>query len=317
MNDQKTDMSILLVDDEEIYILILEELLQKNGYGVIEARDGNEAVEKAVGFFPDLILLDIVMPEMDGYEVCMRLKENPMTKDIPIIFVTAKKEEVNEELGLEFGAVDYITKPYDPAVVLSRVKTHLSLKPVKKQLQSILLETEEKISAGPPESEDTDNQQVTELPSAQDFTFESIGLPIFEITGGKIEWSEDLSVGDETLDSQHQEFISLLNRFLKISDESEKAEDLVDIIRDLADFTYEHFMSENEYLAVHEFPLWQQHQDEHMVFLKKLTSLVTAVEVNQEGIEEEIIDFMKEWISMHIAVSDQKYALWVRSRENM
>jgi putative two-component system response regulator len=91
--------------------------------------------QTSVSNIPDLILLDIVMPGMDGYEVCRRLKENSSTSGIPVIFLTAKSEAEDERLGLELGAVDYITKPISPPIVLARVKTHLQLKNVRDYLK--------------------------------------------------------------------------------------------------------------------------------------------------------------------------------------
>jgi hemerythrin-like metal-binding protein len=317
MSDHSSETSILLVEDEEINILILEEVLKTNNYGVIVAKNGNEGIEKAIEFVPDLILLDIVMPEMDGYEVCMRLKDNPLTRDIPIIFVTAKIEEVNEELGLEFGAVDYIKKPINPTIVLSRVKTHLELRAVKVQLQNILSETNEKIDTSQPVSEEARTQNEAVLQSAQGIISDSENMPAVGKMNNEIEWFEDLSLGDEILDSQNKEYILLLNRLIKISNEDEKSDDVVDIVKGLVNYTYEHFMSEEEYMALNEFPLQQEHRSEHMGVLKKISMYLGEVEANREGLVEELIDLMKEWLTTHIMTSDQKYALWAKSRVNM
>jgi class 3 adenylate cyclase len=104
------------------------------------APNGPKALKNAQGDnTPDLILLDVMMPEMDGYEVCRRLKDDPNTRDIPVIFVTARTELEDETRGFELGAVDYITKPIQPAVVLARVRTHLSLKESRRQLEELSL----------------------------------------------------------------------------------------------------------------------------------------------------------------------------------
>jgi len=118
---------ILVVDDERLNINVLVELL-KDKYKMMAAKNGEQAL-KAVRSSnkPDLILLDIMMPDMDGYEVCRLLKEDPETKDIPVIFISAMSEVNDETKGFELGAVDYITKPISPAVVQARVKTHLAL----------------------------------------------------------------------------------------------------------------------------------------------------------------------------------------------
>ncbi len=118
---------ILVVDDEPLNINILVELL-KGEYKMMAAKNGQQALKAARSSNkPDLILLDIMMPEMDGYEVCSTLKEDSATKDIPIMFVSAMNEDSNETKGLALGAVDYITKPISPTILQARVKTHLAL----------------------------------------------------------------------------------------------------------------------------------------------------------------------------------------------
>ncbi|MEJ2592898.1 MAG: two-component system response regulator [Candidatus Thiodiazotropha sp.] len=125
---------ILLVDDETFYIDILVELL-KDDYMTVVAKDGEQALRRAVSLpKPDLILLDILMPGMDGYEVCRRLKENPQTRDIPVIFLTVKSEVPDEIKGFELGAVDYISKPMSPPIVQARVASHLALHKARQQL---------------------------------------------------------------------------------------------------------------------------------------------------------------------------------------
>jgi two-component system sensor histidine kinase/response regulator len=126
--------SVLVVDDTEANIDILVETLGDD-YEVSVSMDGPGALEIAAEEHPDLILLDVMMPDMDGYEVCRRLKANADTSDIPVIFVTAKVEVEDETKGFEMGAVDYITKPISPAVVKARVKTHLSLKMAMERLE--------------------------------------------------------------------------------------------------------------------------------------------------------------------------------------
>ncbi|AFM26217.1 response regulator [Desulfomonile tiedjei] len=118
---------ILIVDDVTENIKILMDGL-KSDYTTYFAKNGKAALEIAKAKSPDLILLDIVMPEMDGYEVCRRLKNNGSTSNIPVIFVTGKAEEDDETQGLELGAVDYVTKPFSLPIVKARVKNHLELK---------------------------------------------------------------------------------------------------------------------------------------------------------------------------------------------
>jgi putative two-component system response regulator len=120
--------TILVVDDTPDNLSLMSGLL-KDDYKVKVANNGEKALKIAAGSpQPDLILLDIMMPGMDGYEVCQHLKADPATRDIPVIFLTAKVEVEDEKKGLELGAVDYLTKPVSPPIVLARVRNHLALK---------------------------------------------------------------------------------------------------------------------------------------------------------------------------------------------
>lgn len=125
MSEEK--QKIFIVDDTPANIQILDETL-KDEYEIYFALNGKDALQNAVTVIPDLILLDIMMPEMDGYEVCRTLKNNSLLKDIPVIFITALDQADHETKGLELGAVDYITKPFNPAIVRLRVKNQLELK---------------------------------------------------------------------------------------------------------------------------------------------------------------------------------------------
>ncbi|THF57194.1 response regulator [Pseudothauera rhizosphaerae] len=120
--------TVLVVDDTPDNLSLMSGLL-KDLYRVKVANHGEKALRIAASDTPpDLILLDIMMPDLDGYQVCERLKAEPATRDIPVIFLTAKTEVEDEQLGFELGAVDYITKPISPPIVLARVATHLQLK---------------------------------------------------------------------------------------------------------------------------------------------------------------------------------------------
>jgi signal transduction histidine kinase/HPt (histidine-containing phosphotransfer) domain-containing protein len=119
--------TILLVDDTPANISVLGEGLSPM-YDIRVATSGQEALAAIAVDRPDLVLLDIMMPEMDGYEVCRRLKQDPATAEVPVIFVTAKRDAEDERLGLELGGIDYITKPFSMAIVKARVKNHLELK---------------------------------------------------------------------------------------------------------------------------------------------------------------------------------------------
>ncbi len=136
--------TILIVDDTPENLTLMNDLF-KEDYKVKVANGGEKALKiVASDSPPDLILLDIMMPGMDGYEVCRRLKSDPSTSDIPVIFLTARSEMEDEKKGLELGAVDYIIKPFNPHIVLARIKNHLALKTMAEALkdQNAFLEFE-------------------------------------------------------------------------------------------------------------------------------------------------------------------------------
>ena len=131
---------VLVVDDAPANIRVVNEILRAS-YRVRVATNGEKALELASESpGPDLILLDVVMPGMNGYEVCERLKASPDTRDIPVIFLTGQTETADETRGFETGAVDYIHKPFSAAVVAARVQTHLALREARQQLAKQLLE---------------------------------------------------------------------------------------------------------------------------------------------------------------------------------
>lgn len=131
--------TVLVVDDVKTNLMIMGQSL-KGLYQIREASSGAQCLKLARSEpQPDLILLDVIMPDLDGYEVCKALKSDPATTDIPIIFVTGKDSDADEQLGLELGAVDYITKPIRPAIVRARVYTHIQLKQQRDRLQSMAM----------------------------------------------------------------------------------------------------------------------------------------------------------------------------------
>ena len=112
---------ILVVDDEVNITQILEFSIGAEGYEVITAANGEEAIDKARREQPDLIILDVMMPKIDGYEACRVLKANPLTKGIPVVLLTAKGRDIDKRLGYEVGATDYIIKPFSPNKLVDRI----------------------------------------------------------------------------------------------------------------------------------------------------------------------------------------------------
>src|SRR3972149_10200752 len=130
---------ILIVDDIPSNLNFLSEVLHVEGINVMLATTGTDALEIARYKLRDLILLDIAMPVMDGYEVCARLKEDPVTRDIPVMYLTARTEPEDILKGFETGAVDYILKPFNSAELIARVKTHLDLRDKTAKLKAVNL----------------------------------------------------------------------------------------------------------------------------------------------------------------------------------
>ena len=116
---------ILLVDDAETILLVEKMFLGKGSYDFVTAKDGQQAIEVAESELPDLILLDVVMPKLNGFEACVRLRSSSATRSIPIIMVTTRGEGTNVERGFESGATDYITKPIDRLELLSKVRSYI------------------------------------------------------------------------------------------------------------------------------------------------------------------------------------------------
>lgn len=130
--------SIMIVDDRVENLKLLSAHLKKFNFQIYIAKSGEEALSILAEVTPDLILLDIMMPGIDGYEVCKRLKKSETLREIPVIFLTAMNETINEVKGFKLGAVDYITKPINLDVVMMRLITHLTIRSQKKRLQELL-----------------------------------------------------------------------------------------------------------------------------------------------------------------------------------
>ena len=128
-----SEFRVLLVDDTPLNLAVLKEALSSEKYKLSFANSGERALEIVSKLTPDLILLDIMMPGIDGYETCHRLKQSPKSKDIPIIFITAKKETEDIVQGFRVGGVDYITKPFQMEEVCARIRNHLELQYLRKQ----------------------------------------------------------------------------------------------------------------------------------------------------------------------------------------
>ncbi|MDJ0572184.1 MAG: response regulator [Pleurocapsa sp. MO_192.B19] len=127
MTEIENSSSILIVDDNTLNLDLLSKILTKSNFQIVTAVDGIDAIEKVAFYQPELILLDIMMPRLNGFETCRQLKQNPLTRDIPIIFMTALADTENKVKGFNLGASDYVTKPFQKKELLARIKSHLQL----------------------------------------------------------------------------------------------------------------------------------------------------------------------------------------------
>ncbi|MFS8120611.1 MAG: response regulator, partial [Microcoleus sp.] len=139
------ESAILIVDDNPNNLAVLFDFLTKSGFKVLVARTGESAIKKAEYSLPDLILLDVLMPGIDGFETCRRLKAGDLTKDIPVIFMTALNETEDKVKGFSLGAVDYVTKPIHNEEVLARAQAHLIVRQLTQKLQQQNVQMEQEI----------------------------------------------------------------------------------------------------------------------------------------------------------------------------
>ncbi len=148
MEEQTVRPTVMVVDDAEENLMVLESILAKE-YSLKLFNNAKEALDYAFATPPDLILLDVMMPDIDGFEACRRLKANPKLVDIPVIFITAKNEDEYEEQGFSVGASDFLHKPINAPIVVARVKTHLKIKFVMDYLrnENVRLKTSTKQSS--------------------------------------------------------------------------------------------------------------------------------------------------------------------------
>lgn len=139
--------NILAVDDTPASLKLLTDILKEEGYGVRSAINGELALHSAASNRPELVLLDIRMPGMDGFEVCRRLKADPATRDVPVIFVSAISDTVEKVQGFDLGAVDFVTKPYQRQELLARVHTHLEVDRLRNHLEDLVAQRTQKLKA--------------------------------------------------------------------------------------------------------------------------------------------------------------------------
>lgn len=192
MNKKFQKQTVLVVDDSAENIIVFSGILSGE-YRVKAAKSGIKALDIAISSIPDIILLDIMMPEMDGYEVCRRLKEDPRTRSIPVIFVSAMGEASDEARGFELGAVDYITKPVSRPIVLARVKNHLQLHDQNRSL-------EEKVRQRTAELDKSRLEIIRRLGRAAEYRDNETGMHVIRMSYYSCILARGLGMGDGEID---------------------------------------------------------------------------------------------------------------------
>ena len=182
--------TIMVVDDEPTNIDVLSGIL-RDKYRVVAVKNGQKVLDRCFsGKVPDLILLDVMMPEMDGYTVCKALKEDPRTKHIPIIFVTAKSQIEDEQIGLKLGAIDYVTKPLSPPIILQRVKNHLALYNQNRELEKKVLDRTKELHL-------SRHEIIFRLGMAAEFKDNETGLHVKRVASYAYLIAKELGCGEE------------------------------------------------------------------------------------------------------------------------
>ncbi len=226
---QKKDL-IQIVDDVPENLQVLGKVLARNGYRVAVSTNGQQALDALDDILPDLILLDVMMPGMDGIEVCRRIKQNKKTQHIPVLFISAQSESRQKVKGFEAGASDYIGKPFDTVEVLARVKTHLEL---KKAMQTIRMQNEHL-----EELVDARTHDLIQAERRAAFSLFSQGIvhnlksPLTAIMGGVqlLEYQKDQIMADgiENIPEPYSAFMALGLKYLSIFKEaSQKLNDMI------------------------------------------------------------------------------------------
>lgn len=197
MSIQEKIAQILIVDDTPKNIQILGQILSANGYKVIIANNGVQALKVTEKVLPDLILLDVMMPEMDGYETCRQLKNSERTAKIPIIFLTARSETNDIVKGFETGAVDYILKPFQTLELIARVKTHVENKILKENLESVVEKRTRELKKALQAIEESHSELIFRLGRAAEFRDNETGFHLRRMSHYSVVLAEAAGMNNE------------------------------------------------------------------------------------------------------------------------
>jgi two-component system sensor histidine kinase/response regulator len=231
MADENQKM-ILIVDDTPRNLQLLAEILYGEGYEIGVADNGQAALDYLAEIKPDIILLDIMMPGIDGYETCHRIKDNPAWADIPIIFLSAKAEKESIVKGFRLGAADYVTKPFNATELIARVKTHLELKAKREELANMNIKLEHLVDQRTAQLQIA-NKKLNELDQTKSYFIglvsHELNTPLTGILGGAT------IIQQTTKDEETKEFIGM------VMSSAERLKRFSDVSRLIADLSMERY----------------------------------------------------------------------------
>jgi len=209
--------SIMIVDDEKANIMVLTSILSSE-YGILALRDSRETVQVAEEELPDVILLDVLMPDMDGFEVIAQLKENEKTKDIPVIFITGLDSTEAEEKGFNLGAADYIAKPFHPAIVKLRIRNQIKIKErdtIERNL-NVVLKLKEELTIAKENAEHSNRAKSEFLSRMSHEMLTPMNAVLGMLQIAKMNPTDNKQYLDE-IDSSSRQLLSLINNVLDVS----------------------------------------------------------------------------------------------------
>jgi len=224
MKNEEKKYSILVVDDDPANLKLLELILYKEDYKVITAQSGKEALEITKTVLPDIIFLDVMMPGMNGFDLCAHLKKDSRLQNIPIIFLTSKIDPDSIVRGFECGAADYVTKPYNKVVLLARLRTHLRL---KKSLERLL---------------DLEKKNITMALTTA--TNHEINQPLTVLSGNLFLLRQSLN--ENNLNTEQRRYIELMENSIN------KIKEILERFRTATKFRYESYSGSARMLVVDE-----------------------------------------------------------------
>lgn len=244
METNNSDIKILIVDDIPKNIQIVGSMLQKQNYDIYFANNGETAIQQTESKDFDLILLDIMMPATDGFEVCRKLKNNEKTRDIPIIFLTAKTDSESISTAFEIGGQDYVTKPFHTKELIARVKTQIAIRQQKARLQAVNKTLEEKVTERTQQLQQA-NDRLSKLDKAKNDFLLLINHELRTPLNGILGFSKILEENMQA--SQYVEFIKLINK------SAQKLSELADMSLLITSLRSDQYKTKKQTLPIHYF----------------------------------------------------------------